>query len=339
MKKVYLHIGRHKTGTSSIQNFVVENLPLLKNHNILYPESGRVGVAHHAIADMCSYQRERQNDAIIDFENISIIKDLQSEIDNSDGDILISSEAFQNSNPTQIKKIFHKYDVQILVYLRNQIDYLASSYAQKVWATNYCKSMEEYFESNFNVDYFDFLMNWERSFPGKISVSLYDKNRLLENDVVVDFFANMLNKKDSTFLSVVQNRKTINSNPSLTRKLLSFKLKYNQSNSYSSLTEKEERIMRKALEQLSRVIDDRSVKITDNLVNQCKLRFSDTNKMVCDKYFRNELVFHKNIITSENTDIGHNELHSICDKLIEINSDLKNTLNSFKSEHPIRLAG
>ena len=51
LKRVILHIGRHKSGTSSIQHCLNRNVDLLSAAGILYPKHGRGGrVAHHDIA-------------------------------------------------------------------------------------------------------------------------------------------------------------------------------------------------------------------------------------------------------------------------------------------------
>ncbi len=46
----YIHVGPHKTGTSSIQWFLQENRAELLKHGYFVPESGAIHGAHHAIA-------------------------------------------------------------------------------------------------------------------------------------------------------------------------------------------------------------------------------------------------------------------------------------------------
>ncbi|PYK41965.1 MAG: hypothetical protein DME60_00685 [Verrucomicrobia bacterium] len=46
----YVHIGPHKTGTTSIQWFLKENRAELLKHGYFVPESGTNRGAHHAIA-------------------------------------------------------------------------------------------------------------------------------------------------------------------------------------------------------------------------------------------------------------------------------------------------
>ena len=44
-----LHIGKHKSGSSSIQNFLALNAEKLKQFGVLYPEIGRKKYAHHPL--------------------------------------------------------------------------------------------------------------------------------------------------------------------------------------------------------------------------------------------------------------------------------------------------
>ena len=55
-KRVFLHIGTHKTGTTAIQAFLMKNEQGLRQQGILFPVSGRperdasVGFGHHLLA-------------------------------------------------------------------------------------------------------------------------------------------------------------------------------------------------------------------------------------------------------------------------------------------------
>ena len=40
MKTLYLHIGVHKTGSTSIQDFLFKNANLLENQGYFYPKGG-----------------------------------------------------------------------------------------------------------------------------------------------------------------------------------------------------------------------------------------------------------------------------------------------------------
>ena len=50
-KKMILHIGRHKSGTTSIQSTFFSNKSELQRVGIYYPEMGTRGGAHHLISE------------------------------------------------------------------------------------------------------------------------------------------------------------------------------------------------------------------------------------------------------------------------------------------------
>ncbi|MDE2383697.1 MAG: hypothetical protein KGO53_03680 [Alphaproteobacteria bacterium] len=49
-RKIFIHIGTHKTGTTSLQNFLHEQRDLLVSSGILYPEVDAGFIAHHQVA-------------------------------------------------------------------------------------------------------------------------------------------------------------------------------------------------------------------------------------------------------------------------------------------------
>lgn len=51
IETVILHVGPHKTGTTALQNALSANVDRLARHGILYPQSGRNGTSHAALAE------------------------------------------------------------------------------------------------------------------------------------------------------------------------------------------------------------------------------------------------------------------------------------------------
>ena len=59
-KKLYLHIGMGKTGTTALQHFFWENRKALAAHDICYPELGVQSSAHHLLSPhVPDYMRQR----------------------------------------------------------------------------------------------------------------------------------------------------------------------------------------------------------------------------------------------------------------------------------------
>src|SRR5262245_9279802 len=105
-----LHIGRHKAGSSSIQNFLALNAKKLQRLGVLYPEIGRTkkhrgrfaGENHWAHHDLV---REINNDLRADphLGGWSDVGKLATS--NPDKKIVISSEGFETLKKPQIAKL------------------------------------------------------------------------------------------------------------------------------------------------------------------------------------------------------------------------------------------
>ena len=85
----YIHIGPHKTGTSSIQWFLKENRAELLKYGYFVPESGTNHGAHHAIVrKLCGQElRDHQQSAAAEFARA--LDETPSEA------VVISSEALK----------------------------------------------------------------------------------------------------------------------------------------------------------------------------------------------------------------------------------------------------
>jgi len=127
----YLHIGTHKTGSTAIQNALSEGAERLKQFGFLYPATGRTHeyTAHHNIAwDVGGANMFRRE--------VGSAADLLKEIAACEHDVILSSEDFSNIVGSRQFKNFvvalqdNNFHVRIVVYLRNQIDYIRSLYLQ-----------------------------------------------------------------------------------------------------------------------------------------------------------------------------------------------------------------
>jgi len=337
MQKVFLHIGRHKTGTSSIQNFFASNQDLIGDYNYLYPKTGFTGVAHHELAYCLSKKITDLSSGSSIVDEIDLCQQLLSEINETQKNIIISSEAIQNTNPELFGDLLKNKDVHILIYLRNQQDYLASAYAQKVWATRYTESIEDYYNNIFDADYYAFLDKWEKVFPGKVHVRRFGRDQLHSNDIVVDFVVNMLNIQNVALINKIKNRQTFDCNPSLTVKLLQFKTLFNKLN--LSCSQQEERLLRLALSKLCRAIDDQPVKLTNALASAVAKKSLATNESVSKKYFDGEILFEMRKGVPPAPALSNCDYSYIVDELLLLDPNLNNLfgkLNNLRTEQRLQ---
>ena len=224
MIDIIIHIGRHKTGTTALQNYLFDNRDKLEEKGFYYLDGYRREKAHHLLSEyLASGTFKMLDENEKNQELYRIQSDIIDEVNtNTDGSktVIISSEAFQNVTPRYLKMIFNpdKFNVYIVSYFREQVGYAASSYNQEIHAK--IKDIElDHFIENFNVDYNAFLSSWSRNFS-RIYVGIFDREMLFNGNVVDDFFKNILE------IDLVNENKSF-SNPSLNQKYLSFKLMYN----------------------------------------------------------------------------------------------------------------
>jgi hypothetical protein len=124
----YIHIGPHKTGTSSIQWFLKHNRAELLNHGYFVPESGANHGAHHAIArKLCGQElRHHQESAGTNFARA--LDETPSEA------VVISSEAlggllrirdYASAFFTRIREL--SLEPKLVLFVRNQSQRINSS--------------------------------------------------------------------------------------------------------------------------------------------------------------------------------------------------------------------
>ncbi len=129
-KRLLVHAGLHKTGTTALQNFLASAADDLRQLGVLYPRSGRVQSSHHNIA----WQMRRDRCFVT---SSGTIDDLANEVAHFDGDVLLSSEDFETLineparfAPLRLHPIFREHEFTLIIYLRNQSSYLESLYLE-----------------------------------------------------------------------------------------------------------------------------------------------------------------------------------------------------------------
>jgi hypothetical protein len=124
-KKIFLHCGLHKTGTTSLQRFLHSNRSLL---GYAYPETGLFSYGHHNLAwELADDQRFSTS-----YGNIA---DLLTEISRTNQEVILSSEDFEGciANTPRFRKFANclwalNFRPIIIVYLRSQDFYATSLY-------------------------------------------------------------------------------------------------------------------------------------------------------------------------------------------------------------------
>lgn len=199
-KKLILHAGSQKTGTTGLQLFLAANEEiLLEKHNIYIPKIERC----------CPGNARMLTNNIFPFPEIT--KKLFIELKNNEGRIFLISDEdiswLKQCNKNFINEfciLFPDYKIDVIYYLRRIDDYMRSLYSHCI------KDSYGFLHPYSNYSYFDFCgeklfsndsskcsflpseeISYLHSLFGKenVTIRLYDKNALLHGNIVDDFFS------------------------------------------------------------------------------------------------------------------------------------------------------
>ncbi|WP_137702685.1 hypothetical protein [Marimonas lutisalis] len=181
IQKVILHIGRHKSGTSALQQSLHLSRKALDSAGVLYPLAGRFrGVAHHRLANELHPRKTPEWNPELASETLAEIKDHHHTL-------ILSSEGLQNLPSLERVGMFLSlipHDaVQIICYVRELLDYAVSSYRQKIHNKT---DFEKFGRKDRRVfDIVRFVEMWEQQ--GALTLAWFDRDRLVNGDIRDDF--------------------------------------------------------------------------------------------------------------------------------------------------------
>ncbi|MGH6952383.1 MAG: TylF/MycF/NovP-related O-methyltransferase [Vitreimonas sp.] len=205
-RRIYVHVGNHKTGSTALQRAFGANRSRLAARGIVYP-----GTAddHHAVALML---QDPHNASPANVEQAARVR---AEIAQTPHDVVLSSEGFISVEPVALRAWCGDEAVTIIIYLREQAEAIASQYQQQVKADLAAMSFEA-FAWAIVVDHEKLLAPWVEVF-GQASVRV----RPYAGDVVTDFLD--IVEVDSEGLDLSQ----ADPNPSIAGALLELKRRIN----------------------------------------------------------------------------------------------------------------
>lgn len=230
MKQIILHIGTHKTGTSSLQYFLSTYEAALKEAGVLYPlggrhelSPGRSALAHHALAHSVRGKVPSGGRRYWD----ALLEELAR---SREGTAVVSSEEFEGCEPEHVRQArahLGAYRVKVVVYLRNRLDFLVSAYKQRVKAGRYCGTFGDFIREDARPGYGELLKRWADVFGAEnVLARVYDKVR--KSPGVEEEFLNILGIPASSFPEYFADKRALNVSPPdaavmLMRRLNSFK--------------------------------------------------------------------------------------------------------------------
>lgn len=203
-KKLYIHIGTQKTGTTTIQSILSKNKNELQNENICY--LGRLEKLAREIRVI--------TEPDVDLENKirSKVKDKLKECsDHEYQSYIISNEkftgdkmiAYRNSSliAKSLERVFEpfEFDIKIIVFIRRQDTFFESTYAQRIYSGESLTFQEFYNLFDESDFHWDELLNSYAEVFGKenILVRRFDKKYLPGRNSLINTFGEAIK---STYL-------------------------------------------------------------------------------------------------------------------------------------------
>ncbi len=133
MSKVVLHIGTHKTATTTIQDMFHKNAELLERHGVIYPRIGRVTGHHGLVYDWGRLPPVYQLEAT----SLNALSWIAREYADRDATVFLSSEEFSRGDPNAavdfaaVRDRLSAFDeIEVICVLRTQWQFLQSIYLE-----------------------------------------------------------------------------------------------------------------------------------------------------------------------------------------------------------------
>jgi hypothetical protein len=184
-KRIYLHIGYGKTGTSSVQAQLWGQRERLLTRGVLYPLAGLHAEAHHLLAEV---NVPRMSEYTLN-EYKALRREIASSVAHT---VVISSEHFcflPEEYVAEIKALLRQFEVKVIFYVRNQTKLVKSAFLQRQrQGLEYHECAGKFYD--IHRDSFDFMHRirpWVKNFGEEnIIARLYDR-RIIGDDTCADF--------------------------------------------------------------------------------------------------------------------------------------------------------
>lgn len=205
-KKLYLHIGFHKTGTSSLQEFFDSNreellkdgVCYIKSYDTRFPANVDLSWAfNEAPPPWASFEKGTSSEIIAYYNN-------QLKLNVCDT-VIISSEDFclydkQPQSIRNLKTFLSDYDVKIVAYLRDPLEFVVSLYSHAVRSRAVNCDLKSHIAGHYNffsADYSIRLDPWLQEFGKEnLIIKKYAPQEFINNSLIDDFFDAINTKTD-----------------------------------------------------------------------------------------------------------------------------------------------
>lgn len=304
-RKIYLHIGTEKTGTTSIQEFLYENREALIHKGYYFIQSAGVrnnrALPSYAMRDDITddFFQDRnintpeEREKFREDTKLSLDQEISS-LPDSIHSIIISSEHFHSRNTSSsqvniIKNLLSPYfsDIKIICYLREQTETLSSLYSTLIksgtiydfsYHLKFCTPRNPYY--NFET----MLKNWVDNFgEDKLCVRRFDRKSFINSDLIDDFLS-CLDTEPSEDFSRTKKLQNESLNPLGQVLGLTINQAFPNQLSDKTITSKK----RKLLAMIDKNFAGKGVSVTPEQYSEIFEAFRETNRVVNRKYLNSE---------------------------------------------------
>jgi len=319
ISQCWLHIGTEKTGSTSIQAFLAQNRPVLLSRGWLYPNSaGRTkqySLAAFALDDHRSDRVRRllgagQRLGVDEFRR-RLSDSLKAEAAASGARAMVLSSELLSTQLRRPGEIAHlkslcdalAQETKVVVYLRNQADFLVSRYTNVIWEGG---TADFGFRARAAIaDYALLLERWSHVFGRtNMIVRRFEPMQFVGDDVVEDF-------AQTIGLDMRGLRRPARSNPSLDAQSLAFLRAVNRQ--LPPHVAKHVDRFRGALVRVLQRRGGTKFVITRALAERIESAYRDSNARVSAEYFgsRSQPLFSPPVLVSRDVTASPNRLDPI----------------------------
>ena len=212
-KTIFLHVGYHKTGTTSIQVSLMLNAAELARQGILYYQDSKYAdqwFRNHTLA--LSIRHERHETIDMSEHPEQVWSRFLQEVASFEGErIVVSSEVFMEGVDKKfIQKKLADYTIRLVFYVREQSQVIGSLYTEKV-KHGYAEDADNYFEQfkDGTLDYYAELERWAAIF-GEENIIVRDFDRVTRQGNLLQDFLALLGVSKEQFAQLKMPQQNLN---------------------------------------------------------------------------------------------------------------------------------
>lgn len=205
MKKLFLHVGPHKTGSTSIQKFLLDNRAELFKSNLVYPKRFQTIFGHHKFRDLVEKKAFSEED--LAFYN------------DESHNFLLSSEDFISLNKEHFEYLRHSFESKqiIVLFTWRRASFKLYSIWQETVKHGGTQSFFAYYHEHLakpaqsQMLSADLKLNMFCNVFGKENVKIIDYEASTANSSLLHDFVTTLDMKwDSAFVTPEKNSNAVN---------------------------------------------------------------------------------------------------------------------------------